>query len=294
MLKINSGNTKLNSTILLFITALLWSTGGVLIKLISLDPIAIAGFRSFFAAMVILPFVGNPLKIKLNKLKLLCALCYAGNVIFVVIATKYTTSANAILLQYTAPIYVTLLSGKILGTKGQKKDYYTVLGVLLGMIVFAYDGLTNKNLMGNILGMMSGVFFAAVILITKKIHMTSHTTSSFEPLFLGNLLTALLCSPFYFNGNIASMDLWMLLTLGIFQLGVPYVIYAYATKYVSAIHTSLITTLEPILNPVWVFLATKELPSLLSLIGGLIVIASISSNYMISGIRQRKNRNISI
>ncbi|HBM81422.1 MAG TPA: EamA family transporter, partial [Clostridiaceae bacterium] len=196
------------------------------------------------------------------------------------VATKYTTSANAILLQYTAPVYVILLSDKILGEKVKKSEYYTVLGVLVGMIIFAFDGLTNKNLMGNIFGMMAGICFAAVILSTKKIHMSSRTASSLEPLFLGNLLTAFLCSPFYLKGNIVSGELWMLAALGIFQLGVPYVIYAYASKYLSAVQTSLITTLEPILNPVWVFLATREQPSMLSLAGGLIVIASISFNYM--------------
>jgi len=288
---LNTDNrNKLNSTILLFITALLWSTGGVLIKLISIDPVAISGFRSLFAAIVFLPFVGNPLKIKLNKLKFFCALCYASNVISVVVATKYTTSANAILLQYTAPIYVTLLSGKILGVKGKRSDYYTVFGVLIGMIIFVYDGLTNKNFIGNVLGMASGVFFAAVILLTKKIHMSSSTISSFEPLFLGNVLTALLCSPFYFNQSMGANDIWMLLALGIFQLGIPYVLYAYGTRYVTAIQTSLITTLEPILNPVWVFLVTKELPSLLSLIGGLIVIISLSANYIILGIKQKKDQ----
>lgn len=298
----NSDRKKRVSILLLFLTALLWSTGGVFIKLISLDPISISGLRSLFASIVFLPFIGNPFRIRLNKLKLFCALCYAGNVIFLVAATRCTTSANAILLQYTAPIYVILLSGKLLGEEVRKRDIYTVSGVLSGMIVFTFDGLTNKNLVGNLLGMLAGMSFAAVLLLTKKIQLssrpdspsdsssTSYSASSLEPLFLGNLLTALLCSPFYLKGNILSKDLWMLLVFGILQLGVPYVIYAYASKYVSAVQTSLIITLEPILNPVWVFLATGELPSMLSLTGGLIVIASISASYMIQGMKHEKKQ----
>ena len=290
MLKTSPDKKKRLSVFLLFLTALLWSTGGVFIKMIQLDPVSIAGLRSLFATIVFLPFIGNPLRIRLNKLKFLCALGYAGNVIFLVIATKYTTSANAVLLQYTAPVYVILLSPKLLGEKARKRDIYTVLGILAGMLIFAFDGLSNKNLMGNILGMLAGMSFAAVLLLTKKIHMASPPISPFEPLFLGNLLTALLCSPFYLKGYTAPAELRLLAAVGILQLGTPYLSYAYASKYVSAVQTSLITTLEPILNPIWVFLATGELPSLFTLTGGLIVIASLTTNYLSMGIRQNRNR----
>lgn len=284
MRKLDPNNPKLKATFLLLLTALLWSTGGILIKLINLDPIAIAGFRSLFAAIIFLPFIGNPFKLRLNKLKLLCALCYVGNVTLIVVATKYTTAANAILLQYTAPIYVTLFSASFLGERISKREYITVIGVLIGMVLFAYDGLTNKGMFGNVLAMLSGMFFAGIILLSKKID----TSSPIEPLFLGNLLTALLCSPFFFTQSVSTNDFRMLLVLGVFQLGIPYVLYAFAIRYISAIQTSLITTLEPILNPIWVFLVTSELPSPLSLAGGLIVISFIASNYILLGIRHHK------
>lgn len=288
MIKNNSYKSNLQPLFLLILTSLLWSTGGVLIKLIKLNPIAIAGFRSLFASIVFLPFVGNPFKIKLNKLNLLCAIFYAGNVILIVIATKYTASANAILLQYTAPIYVTLFSRLFLKEEVSKREYITVAGVLAGIAIFTYDGLTNEGMIGNILAMIAGIFFAGVIILTKKLH----TSSSFEPLFLGNLIAAIVCSPFFFMGNISISDLGMLLLLGVFQLGIPYVLYAFAIKQISAVQASLITTLEPILNPVWVFLATGELPSALSLTGGVIVILFITVNYIIAAINKSKIQNI--
>jgi len=284
MTKSNNYKNNLRPFFLLVLTSLLWSTGGVLIKLININPMAIAGFRSLFACIVFLPFVGNPFKIKLNKLNLLCAIFYAGNVTLIVIATKYTTSANAILLQYTAPIYVTLFSRIFLKEDVSKNEYITVAGVLTGITIFTYDGLTSEGMIGNVLAMIAGIFFAGVILLTKKLH----TSSSFKPIFLGNLLAAIVCSPFFFEENIAINHLSILLILGIFQLGIPYVLYAFAIKHVSAVRASLITTLEPILNPVWVFLATGELPNTLSLIGGVIVILFITFNNIMAGISKSK------
>lgn len=288
MTKISSSKNNFVPLSLLILTSLLWSTGGVLIKLIELNPIVIAGFRSLFACIVFLPFVGNPFRIKLNKSKLLCAIFYAGNVILIVMATKYTASANAILLQYTAPIYVTLFSKIFLKEDVSKREYITVAGVLAGIAIFTYDGLTNEGMIGNILAMIAGIFFAGVILLTKKLH----TSSSFEPLFLGNILAAIICSPFFFKENMTINDLCMLLVLGIFQIGIPYVLYVFAIKYISAVQASLTTTLEPILNPVWVFLTTGESPSTISLIGGIIVILFITFNYIIAGIGKSRIQDI--
>lgn len=281
-----NGNLKnnLQPFFLLVLTSLMWSTGGVLIKLIDINPLAIAGFRSLFACIAFLPFIGNPLKIKLNWLSLLCAIFYAGNVTLIVMATKYTSSANAILLQYTAPIYVTLFSKIFLKEDVSKREYITVVGVLTGIAIFTYDGLTSKGMTGNVLAMIAGILFAGVIILTKKLH----TTSSLEPLFLGNLLASVICIPSFFGEDISAKNLALLLVLGVFQLGIPYILYAFAIKHVSAVQASLITTLEPILNPIWVFLATGELPSILSLFGGLIVILFITFNNIIAGISRSK------
>lgn len=282
MIKPDLNEAKRWPIILLVITALLWSTGGVLIKLISIDPMAIAGARSFFAAIIFLIFIGNPFKIKINRIKILCALCYALNVTLVVVATKYTTSANAILLQYTAPIYVILFSDRFLGEKVSAREYVTVVVVILGMLLFVYDGLSNSGLFGNILAMLSGLFFAGIILLTRKMQ----TSSPFESLFLGNFFTVILCSPVLFTTDITMDDFGLLLLLGVFQLGLPYVLYSFAIKYVKAVQASLIITLEPILNPIWVFLVTGERPSILSLIGGSIVVFSIILNYTMSDQKQ--------
>ncbi len=287
MAKTDNSKNKTKPFLLLILTSLLWSTGGVLIKLIELNPLAIAGFRSLFACIAFLPFIGNPLKIKLNGHKLLCAVFYAGNVTLIVMATKYTASANAILLQYTAPIYVTLFSRIFLKEDVSRSEYITVAGVLTGITIFTYDGLTSEGMIGNILAMISGIFFAGVILLTKKLQ----ASSPFEPLFWGNLLAAIICSPFFFGENMTIHHFSLLIILGVFQLGIPYVLYAFAIKHVSAVQASLITTLEPILNPIWVFLATGELPSILSLAGGVIVILFITFNNILTGFDRSKTQH---
>ena len=129
----NSERTK--AVILLVITAILWSTSGLLIKLIDWNPLAITGVRSFFAAILMWGYTKRP-KLNRSGWQWAAAFAYAGTVIFFVMANKMTTSANAILLQYTAPIYVVLFARLFLGEKTSGIDWVTIIVVLSGMALF--------------------------------------------------------------------------------------------------------------------------------------------------------------
>lgn len=257
--------------LLLIVTAVLWSLGGVFIKWVQWNPVAIAGTRSAISAGFILLVIGKP-KFTWSKEQIFCALAYAATVISFVIATKMTTAANAILLQYTAPIYVALLSYMVLKEKISRIDWITIGIVICGMILFFIDDLDTSSYIGNLWAIFSGFSFACVALLMRK----QRDGSPLESVFLGNLLTTLVAIPFIFQ-SMPSTSSWIGLGLmGIFQLGLPYVLYAIAIKSVSAIEAVLIPVIEPIINPIWVFLMIGEIPGKWAVLGGMVVVSAVT------------------
>jgi drug/metabolite transporter (DMT)-like permease len=277
---------KLRSRAMLYliITAILWSFGGVLIKSIDWNPIAIAGGRSFIAAIVIIAFKGMP-SFKISKYEVFGAIGYAATVILFVSATKLTTSVNAILLQYTAPIYVALFSFLILKERITRMDWATIGFVLIGMSLFFIDKLSPGNLLGNILAILSGVSFASVALFLRKLKDVNPINS----IIYGNILTFIVCLPFIFKTIPNGKSILALIVLGVFQLGISYIFYAEAIKNVSAIEAILVPIMEPILNPIWVFLFIGEKPSYWCLIGGLIVLVSVTLRCIYGSYRYSKS-----
>ncbi|MFN4908336.1 MAG: DMT family transporter [Bacteroidota bacterium] len=256
------------------VCALLWSSGGLLIKLLPLSPLAIAGMRSAIAACVMYLWVRRkgPMNPVWTPAQFGSIISYMFTVVLFVWATKQTTAANAILLQYTAPVWVALFSAAITKERLKKLDVIVVLCVMLGMIVFFLDALTPGAMFGNVLAVASGIAFAGVALFMRA----QKGTSTTESIILGNVLTAVVCIPFAGGLPDASMD-WIapLLVLGILQLGASYLLYSWALAHVTALEAVLITVLEPLLNPVWVGLALGEMPSTTALIGGCLVVAAV-------------------
>ncbi len=263
--------------IYLIIAALLFSTGGLLIKLIQLPALAVAGGRSAIAAIVILLFIRRP-KFTWSATQIGCAIAYCGTVIFFVLANKNTTAANAILLQYTAPVYIALLSYWILKERTTLLDWLTIVLVLGGMLLFLLDGLSAGNWIGNIYALISAVAYALLALLLRK----QKDESPFESVLLGNILTAVIGLPAFFGQVPNANSVIGLLLLGIFQLGLAYVLFTKATKFVSALEVSLITVIEPILNPLWVVLTIGEKPSVLALLGGVIVVGAVVGRGVLS------------
>jgi DME family drug/metabolite transporter len=259
--------------------ALLWSTGGILVKLVSLSPMQISFSRCFFASLVFLVLFKKKLLL-VNWFTFLNAFFYAALLTLYVYATKMTTAANAIFLQYTAPIYVLLLEPILTKTKYEKINIITISVCFIGMILFFTGKLSPGGLQGNILALLSGAAFAAFLLGMRK----NDHKYQYSSIFYGNVMVILLLLPSMFElRSISLPDFTMLAFLGIFQIGVAYAIFSYGLKRVFAVEASLISMIEPVLNPVWVLIWYGEVPSFFAIIGGMIILFAIASRTIISG-----------
>jgi drug/metabolite transporter (DMT)-like permease len=260
----------------LLCTAVLWSTGGLLIKWIEWHPMAIAGMRSAIAATFLLLVLKRP-QFTWSGVQMSGGAAYAASVLSFVVATKLTTAANAILLVYTAPIYVALLSAWFLQERVTALDWLTILLVLSGMGMFFFDRLTVEGFWGNICAIVGGIAFAWVVLCLRK----QQGTSLLETVLLGNMIAATVGVPFMF-GAMPGLSSWVaLLFSGTLQIGLAFVLYAIAIRSVSALEAILIPVIEPLLNPFWVFLLLGEVPSLWTVIGGSVVVVSVTARGLI-------------
>lgn len=250
--------------------ALLWSLAGVLIKGVSLPALAVAGYRSAVALPVLLLFFGRR-AVDFSPAQWAGGVSYAATVTLFVAATKLTTAGNAILLQYTAPLYVAVLSRWLLKEKGLWFDWAALAAVLMGMGLFFLDELTGGGTMGNILAICSGMAYACLV-VTLRLQKDASPAGS---AILGNILTALVCLPWMVQNSPGSQDWAGLLLLGVFQLGLSYALYVAAIREVTAMEAILIPMIEPILNPLWVFLWRGERLGPSSLVGGAIVVAAV-------------------
>ena len=268
---------------LLLLTALGWSLGGVLMKSVDWPPFAVGGGRGLVAAVFLLAVRGRTLRFTWTPLQLGTAVAYTGCTILFAAATKLTTAANAILLQYTAPVWVALLGAWWLGERARRADWWTIAVTFVGLGVFFYDGLQFNHLPGILLATASGVSFAVLIVLLRK----QGAGSTIEAVILGNLLGFLLGLPAICTAPWPDApSLIALLLLGVVQLGIPYLLYTHAIRHVTALEAVLIPVIEPILNPIWVLLLIGEKPSPLSLLGGAIVLGAVTLR-AVASIRDR-------
>ncbi len=254
----------------LVLAAVLWSLGGLLIKLIDWNPLAIAGGRSAIAAIVMMLYIRKP-TVSLTKNKVFGALAYTGTLICFVSANKLTTSANAILLQFSAPIWVALFSTWFLKEKITKLDWITIGAVMSGMVLFFIENINGGHVFGNIIAIVSGIFFASMVIFLKF----EDNGSPVEITLLGNVFVFLVSIPFLFGITFTTQSILAILALGIFQIGFAYILYTSATPYVSSVEAILIPVIEPLLNPIWVMLFLKETPGIFALLGGSIIVMAI-------------------
>jgi drug/metabolite transporter (DMT)-like permease len=256
----------------LLLTALLWSLGGLLIKTVDWPPLAVAGGRGLVAA-VFLALTNRRLRFTFSRIQLLAAAAYAACTISFVTATILTTAANAILLQYTAPVWIALFGAWFLGERATRGDWLTIAVVLGGMALFFADGLELTHTLGNVIAILSGVAFAAMTIALRR----QKDGSPVESIILGNALAFVIGLPFMVGQSLPSPIGWAaLLTLGVVQLGCSYWLYARAIKHVTALEAVLIPVVEPILNPVWVFCVRGERPSSWALAGGALVLGAVT------------------
>lgn len=260
----------------MLICATLWSIAGILIKLIDYNPFVIAGFRGLFAAITVgFYMMVTKQRLVLSKQVLLSAFFLAATFFCFVSANKLTTAANAIVLQFTSPIFIMLISAVLFRQRFKPLDYITVLLTLSGIAVFFVSGLRDGHLAGDLVGVLAGVFMAGMYISVNR----TDKTAKMSGIFFGQVLTAVVGIPFIFftQGTMSSVAVISIVVLGVVQIGIPYILLALASNHCPPLACSLIGALEPLLNPVWVFIFIGERPGVFSIIGGIIVIVGVTT-----------------
>jgi drug/metabolite transporter (DMT)-like permease len=268
--------------LLISLTAFLWSTSGLFIKVLTIDAFQISFYRCAIATVtvfLIANFRQVKPKFRFDLISNLCAASYAGILIFFVIATKLTTAANAIFLQFTAPAYLLFLEPLFLKSRFKLKHFATFAVILAGMSLFFLGKLDSGDVKGNMFAIASGFCFALFSLFLKWKKQKHGETNTINNIIVGNALVAIICLPVILDRMaIDGTQVLILIYMGAIQIGVSYMIFNEGIKYISATETMIIATLEAVFNPIWVFIGIGEVPSNFSILGGLIIIAVIIFN----------------
>src|SRR6267143_769381 len=262
--------------------AILWSTGGLFIKASSLSAFELSFGRSLLAAITI-AIVTRHEGFGLNRVSAIAAILYAALLILFVLATKLTTAANAIFLQYTAPVYVLILEPLFYKEKFRRRDLVTVAACVGGMALFFVGKLRPEDVNGNLLALASGVCFALFFLLLR--HSKARDVNRASSAIYGNLIVVLICAPAFFGAarrGISAADLARISYLGIVQIGCAYLLFTQAmARGLRSLDASIVGYIEPVLNPVWVFLFIGERPAGWAIIGGVISITSVVTHILI-------------
>jgi len=260
---------------LLLLCGVFWSTAGVLIKLVDWHPGAIWSARCAIAAAVLYA-IRRPSFTNISRAEWGAAVALAATTGLFILANKLTTAANAILIQYSAPVWVALLGSWFLGERARRLDWLAIVMVLGGITLFFFDQLSLDHAAGNLVAMAAGVAFAFGAMTMRMVGRTPGS-DPIRPLLLGNLIGAVLGAPFWGFGDFPDATGWgALLVLGLVQQAAAYFCYAAAVRHATAIEVMLIPVIEPILSPLWVAIAFGEWPSGWALVGGTIVVGAVT------------------
>ncbi len=272
------------------IAVLLWSTGGLFIKLTSLDAYQVTFFRSLLAAITVLAITRRN-GLRINAFGVLATLIYSTLLFLFVWATKHTTAANAIFLQYTAPIYILILAPFVIGEKFHIRDLVTVVFCIGGMSLFFVGDLTIGDYQGNIAALGSGIFLGLYIMLLR--HPKAMGMSGTITVIYGNFLLAIVTLP---SGTaaiptIAITDILAVGFLGVFQIGISYILFIKGVREgTRPLDASIIGFIEPLLNPVWVFLFVGERPSNWAILGGAIIVATVVAHTIVGAQRKETKK----
>lgn len=257
--------------------ALLFSTGGAAIKACALSSWQVAGLRSAVAALAILAILPEARRRWTWKIVALGAV-YAATMVLFVTANKLTTAANAIFLQSTSPLYVLLLSPWLLKEHLRARDLGFLIAMVAGMGCF-FVGMppavesAPRPFAGSVLALLCGVFWSITVVGMRWLGRKTDRSDAAAMIVAGNVLAALACAPFAFPfGATRALDWAVILYLGIFQIGVAYVLLTAAMRHVPALEASLLLFAEPVFNPLWAFLVQGERPGRLAIAGGVLIL----------------------
>ena len=284
-MKQNSSSGQLYGILAIVGTALLWSTSGMLIKLLPWPALTIAGGRSLIASIVILLITRKP-KLDFSFYKFAAAIAYSATMLLFIAANKYTTAANAILLQYVCPVITAFLAALLLKEKIRPEHWAAVVFVTAGMVIIFFDKLGSGSILGNMLALASAFTFSCVFIFMRK----QKDSSPLESFLLSHWITAAigLGASFFMPLPVFTLSTVSTITaMGIFQIGFSSVLFSYGIKRISAINANLIAIIEPVFNPVWVLLIIGEIPSINIITGGTLIIVAVTIALIISAKRAK-------
>ena len=262
--------------ILILLAALLWSLAGVFIKLLEIHPLTIVFYRSFFASLVFVPFLKSS-QFHFNAAIIISVISYTAAITAFVSANKLTTAANAIVLQYTAPVLVYLFSRLVLGEKISTPNALALAVSMVGVGFISVDSAGEPEMSGVSLALLSGVLFAIYMVNLQQIKRISAVYLT----WLNNLVCALLILPFLKAPLALSSDqLLIVAIMGAVQLGLPYFLFSTGLRTIPLQEAALIALIEPVLNPVWVALIVGEIPSFATLTGGAMILTALAVRYL--------------
>lgn len=295
-----AARSESTASALVLLAALLWSSGGLGVKSVpaSVPSLALAGYRSLFAGPVLAlgavvegrrrgVAIGPMLK---RPYVWGAAVAYAVMVVCFVAAAKLTTAANAILLQYTCPIYVALLSWPLLRERIKPIDVVATIGVVLGMVVFFLDEVSAEGRLGNLVAIASS-FGAAGVPLLLRLEQRARgpawagtSASPYVAMALGNLLAVLACGTHMVTHPLPDARSWAIVgALGTVQIGLAYWVYGAAVGKMSALRSTLLATIEPILSPIWVLIGNGERPSGHAMVGGAVILLAVTGHAVVRG-----------
>ncbi|MEI8094478.1 MAG: DMT family transporter [Spirochaetales bacterium] len=263
--------------------AFFWSTAGLFIKLLDWSPFWIAGLRSLIAGLFLLVVV-RPWKIAWSPTLVLAAVANAVCMVLFVLANKMTTSANAILIQYWAPVPTALLAIWFLREKLHPEQIVALVATLAGLVLLFADKLGPGALWGNLAALASGLAFAFMIILTRRQKDGNPVHSMLLSQFLAAFGT-LGIAAFQPLPVFTPLSIGLIVALGVVQMGLAALFFSYGIKRVSATTGSLLVVIEPLFNPVWVFLALGEAPSGWTLAGGALILLSVTAASVIGARR---------
>ena len=254
----------------LALAAILWSTSGLFVKILDWQPVSILAGRSLFASIVFLIYLRR-IPTRFSRWQLLAAGMFILPQFLFVTSTKMTTAANSIFLQYTAPIYIVLLAFWFLREKPSRTDWVSMLIIFIGLTLFFADKLSTDGFYGNLLAILSGVT-SAVMMVSFRAQKNGNPA---ESNLIAFLFTATLGFPFVLKETWTVTNWSILAFLGVFQIGLAFIFFTQGIKHIPALEANLIGTLEPVLNPIWVFLFYGESMGAFALLGGLVVLGGV-------------------
>jgi drug/metabolite transporter (DMT)-like permease len=272
---------KKNGTIYVMLAAVLFSIGGLCIKMIPWGAMAINGGRNLIAVPVLLLYIkltGH--KLRMNRAVIFGAVCMCAVTTLFTLANKLTTAANTIILQFTAPIFAMIMTWFLLHKKPQRIDVITCMVVFVGIVFFFIDGISAGNQLGNILALLSGIAYAGVFMMNSF-----EQSDSLSSILYGQMLSAVIGIGFVFKETDFSASVLLLMAaLGLLQLALAYIFMAKGLETVNAVTASLTAAIEPVLNPILVAVFYKERITGLALIGAVIVLGTV----LIYNVRQAR------